>query len=138
MSADFAEASRKKLRFNSHVGLITVEDLWDLDLSTKVRNASSLDTVAMGIARELRASEDIASFVDTTKKPNTLLTLKLDIVKHIIEVKKTERDADIQRAVRKAKIEKLRETLSDKEHEEMKGKSKEDLLAQLDELNKEE
>ena len=49
----FEQASRLKLTFSTNKGQLSVEHLWDLSLD-------SLDTLAKGVNRELKASEEEA------------------------------------------------------------------------------
>lgn len=81
----FEIATKKKFRFTvPTLGTVTVEDLWDLPLSS-VRKAD-LDNAAQIIAKELKES-DISSFVKKASSKNEILELKLEIVKHIISSK---------------------------------------------------
>ena len=88
----FEKASREKFRFKSTVGELTVEDLWDLPL-TSLKGAN-LNSIAVNLHNEL-ASRNTVSFVDetSTSVADDKLRLAFEVVKHIIDVKKTERDA---------------------------------------------
>ena len=128
----FEKAARLKLRFDSPKGLVTVEDLFDLPLT--VRNGgASLDNVAKGIARQIRDTET-ESFVLTTSKADTILQLKLEIVKHVIAIKKAEADAADKAAEKKATKQKILAIIADKKDEQLKGSSIEDLEKQLETL----
>jgi hypothetical protein len=128
----FEKAARLKLRFDSPKGLVTVEDLFDLPLT--VRNGgASLDNVAKGIARQIRETET-ESFVLTTSKADTILQLKLEIVKHVIAIKKAEADAADKAAEKKATKQKILAIIADKKDEQLKGSSIEDLEKQLETL----
>ena len=83
----FEKASRLKLRFDTPKGMITTEDVWDLPLTS--RNGASLDNLAKDLNRTIKETEE-ESFVADKSARNTVLELKFDIVKHIIEVKKAE------------------------------------------------
>ena len=53
MSNLFEVAARKKYRFDSQKGLLSVEELWDLPLqSTK---SVSLDSIAIALNKEIKA-----------------------------------------------------------------------------------
>lgn len=43
----FEQASREKVRFQTQVGQVSVEDLWELPLSSKA-NKPNLDDIAKG------------------------------------------------------------------------------------------
>ena len=128
----FEKAARLKLRFDTSKGLVTVEDLFDLPLT--VRNGgASLDNIVKGIARQIRETET-ESFVLTTTKADTILQLKLEIVKHVIAVKKTEAEEAEQAANKKAQKQKILGILARKQDEALEGASEEDLKKLLETL----
>jgi len=100
----FEKASQMKLRFETKKGDLTTEELWDLPLTSK--NGVSLDDIAKGINRSLRESSE-ESFVETPSKANSLLALKLDIVKHIIAKRLEATEEAKNAAAKKAEKEKL-------------------------------
>ena len=81
----FKQATKLKLRFSSVRGDLTIEDLWDLPLTSK--SNLSLDGVGKPIQKDIRESdEDSLVDVPTTSK-NELNSLRLAIIKEIISVK---------------------------------------------------
>ena len=112
MADIFAEATRQKIRFETTQGCLTVEDLWDLPLTGNRR--VHLDGVAVGLYHELQTQQQV-SFVDDPPKANTLLQLKLDIVKYVIEVKKAAQLAATQAADRAAQKAKLLDIIARKQ-----------------------
>lgn len=129
----FEQAARKKLRFETNRGSISAEDLFDLPLTAQ--SGFSLDGIGRAAAAELRSiTED--SFVETKPDPRKAdLTLKVDLIKHVIAVKQETKKAADERAARQAKRQLLLETLAAKEVDEIKGKSKEDILKELAEID---
>ena len=120
----FESASRLKLRFDSQVGQLSVEDLWDLPLTSAFK--ANLDAIAVELNRQLKGTEE--SFVSTGKK-NAVLELKFEVVKHIIGVRVAENQAKIDernRAERKAQIAEL---IEQKKGEGLKAMSIEELEA---------
>lgn len=98
----FEAASRLKLRFDSKVGQLSVEDLWDLPLTSATK--ANLDAIAVDLNRQLKGTEE--SFVSTGTK-NAVLELKFEIVKYIITTRVGENQAKLDeraRAERKAQI----------------------------------
>ena len=99
MEQMFEIATRKKLRFDTTKGLLTVEDLWDLPL-TASNNKACLDDVARALHYQLKDSEEV-SFVKPITSDNEDIKLAFEIVKHVITVKMTEaataRDAQAAR-----------------------------------------
>ncbi len=131
MSDIFAKASRKKLRFPSMAGFLSVEDLWDLPLIDKA--SVSLDDVARSVNRDLKDSEE-ESFVEAHTAQNSDLSLRLDIVKRIIEVKLADRSRAEKSAETKAKKQQILELLQNKENASLAEKTPEELRELLDSL----
>lgn len=127
----FEQASRLKLRFASVKGALTIEHLWDLPLQSKT--SFDLDTVAKAVARDLKAVTE-ESFVVETSPANTVLILKLDVVKHIIAVRLAENAAATNRSARSAERQKLLGILADKQDESLKNLTPEQIQKRLDEL----
>jgi hypothetical protein len=125
----FEVATRQKFRFESPRGLLTVEDLWDLPLT----GAVSLDTVSKLANRDVKASEE-ESFVANTTAQNTKATLKLEVLKYIIAIRKdeiAERQSLKQKAERKQK---LLELLAEQDAAEDQKLSREEILKELEAL----
>lgn len=129
----FEIATRKAYRFASLKGELTVEQLWQLPLTS--RGGTDLDTLAKGINKELKSLEE-ESFVQTSSNPRRGdLENKLEILKHIIQVKQDEAAAATKRQANAMERHKLQELLAKKNDQELEGLSKEDLekkLAALD------
>jgi len=127
----FEKATRIGLRFESVRGNLTVEDLWDLPLTTKAPSYLSLDAIAKTVNKKLKAEEE-ESFVETkvnTKKKTLELAMK--IVKHIIETRIKENKDSIDRKSKIERRKKIMGLIEDKEDEKLKSLSKEDLLKLL-------
>lgn len=123
----FELATRKKYRFQTSKGFLSVEELWDLSLT-------SLDAIARAINKELKATAE-ESFISTNPTGSRELAYKLELLKHIIGVKMDEQAAAKTRAERRAQLDALKEALARKKDEELGGKSSEELskmIAQLE------
>lgn len=121
----FEKATRLKLRFN-YKGQASVEDLWELPLK-------SLDEVYKQLNAELKAKEG-ESLLDVKSSEDSVLTLKIEIVKHIFKVKmdeKTEKDNAAEKSAQKQKILSI---ISEKQDETLKNMSIEDLRKLKDTL----
>ena len=125
MSNLFEIATRKQYRFNSQVGALSVEDLWNLPL-TSTRSAS-LDAIAKELHSQLK--EETVSFVTPSVSDNTVVQQKFDIVKHIIDVKVAERDAAKLAAENATKKQKILSLIAQKQDEQLSGSSLEELQA---------
>lgn len=130
----FERASRAKLRVDSTVGLLTVEQLWDLPLTAK-GDRPDLDKIARAVNTELKSLEE-GSFVTITPDPRkTDLELKLDILKHVIEAKMTAKAAAEKAAENAERKRKLLSALASKEEAELSGMSKEQIEAEIAKLD---
>ena len=128
----FEEASRKKLRFTTVRGDLSVEQLWELPLTSD--SNLSLDAVAQSVSAQLKAIGE-SSFVLTTPNPRqTVLQLQLDILVHIITVKQAEA-ADRARAVEnRARRERLEQALASKREKALEEMSEDDIKKELEAL----
>lgn len=122
----FEVASRRKLRFDSKHGKITVEELWDLSLE-------SIDSIAVALNNKIKTTETV-SFVSNVSSVNTEDKLKFDIVIHIINTRKAESDALRDRQLKAERARTIRAELSRRKEDAIKTKSDEDLQKELDEL----
>jgi hypothetical protein len=129
----FEKATRQKLRFESVKGLMSVEDLWDLPLESSA-GKPNLNDVARSVYRDLKA-EDQISFVAVQQKTDEVTQLKMDIVKHIIQVKLSEADAAKQLRDAKEKKQKIMEIMSRKQDAALESASLDDLKAMYDAMN---
>lgn len=121
----FEYATRNKLRF-PYKGQISVEDLWDLPLS-------SLDAVFKGLNKQLKTAKE-ESLLETKSKEDEVLEIQIDIVKYIVAVKQTEAKVKLQAKENKEKKEKLLAILEDKENEEYKNMSADEIRKLIAEL----
>lgn len=133
----FEQASRLKVRFDSPKGGggLTVEDLWDLPLTSPSGRSANLDSIAIALHRATREAAETVSFVTApASNGNSELQLKFDLVRHIIAVRVAERDQAKDLADRKAKKDRLLELIARKQDEELASKSVEELTALVQSL----
>ncbi len=128
----FDKATRMKLRYDSSQGRLSVEDLWDL-LLTSNTGRPSLDSIAIDLHNQLKNAGEI-SFVTKSNKANETLQLKFDIVKHIIDVKLVEKEQQEQAKLNKERKQKILAVISQKEVEQLSGLPLEDLKKLADSL----
>lgn len=122
----FEQASKLKLRFKHSSGLLSTEDLWDLSLN-------QLDTIAKAINKELRETEE-PSFISNSTTQNKTLTLKLDILKHIIKFKLEQQQQQQDLKDKQAKREQIMHILAQKQQQSLENLSEEELIKQLESL----
>lgn len=128
----FETATRRKWRFSSPKGLLSVEDLWDLPLQSAT-GKPNLDDIAKGLYRQLKTDDDV-SFVDEKKSSDPTVQGQFDLVRHIIGHKKAEAQAESDRRTRAAQKNKILEIMEQKQDESLRGKSLEELQAELAKL----
>ena len=125
----FLQATREKFRFESPKGDLSVEQLWDLPLTS--RTGFDLDTDAKTVNADLKASNE-ESFVNVNNNPAvSRLQAKLEVVKAIIEVKLAQAEATKKRAEKAAERQRLMEVLHSKKDQELQGLSVEEIERRL-------
>ena len=125
----FEQATRRAIRFESVKGDLSVEQLWDLPLQS--RNQFDLDTIAKTVNRQLNAVTE-ESFVSVRENPaKETLSLKLEIVKHIISVKLQEAEEARNRANKASEKEKLLRLLDEKQNEALRALTPEEIQERL-------
>jgi len=129
----YKKASKLKLRFETlKKGQITVEDLWDLPLTSA--NGVSLDGIAIKVNRDLKGSEE-ESFVAAASKASSELQLKLNILKDVIATKQDEKTKAKSVVESKAKREKILNIIAKKQNDSLENMSEEDLQKLLNETS---
>lgn len=127
----FEQASRLKFRFDSARGQLTVEDLWDLPLTSSV-GRPCLDDIARQLNRALKTNqEEDVSFVEPATPKTTILQDKFDIVKHIIAVRLAERNAAADERARAEKKQRILEIIAKKQDASLESASTEELETML-------
>lgn len=126
----FEQASKEKLRFATESGNLSVEDLWDLPItSQKKLNLKNIATNLQSIIKESPANA--LDFLETASTVDPIVQLKFDIVKHIVIVKQTEAKEKSAAKVTETHNAELKELIKLKKQEQLAGKSIEELEALL-------
>lgn len=130
----FERATRAKLRFESSVGLLSVEQIWDLPLTAK-GGRPSLDALTRAAHLELKNLEE-GSFVEVKPNPRKIeLELQFEILKHVIASKLADKAAAEKVAENAERKRKLLAALSAKEENELTSMTKEQIEKAIAELN---
>lgn len=119
------KALRGKYRF-AYKGSISTEDLYDLKVE-------ELDKIYQSLMSKKKEAEGV-SLLQSKTAENEELDTKIEIVKHIVELKLAEAEARKQEREKTAKRQEILAILADKENEALKGKSIEELKAMLEAL----
>lgn len=86
----YKEALLNRVRFSTNVGLLTLEEVMDLPLTSK--SGLSVDSLAVDLVNKLKnENKEIVSLVNEDKEDieRYVDELKLEVLKDIIEYKKT-------------------------------------------------
>lgn len=129
----FEKASRIGLRFDTPQGLLTVEDLWKLPLTSTRTGRANLDDIAVALFRQLKES-DTESFVKKIATKSDTTQLAFDIVKHIIDVRMAEDEAAAAQRANKEKKRRILEIIAQKEDAQLFDASLDELKAMAETL----
>lgn len=125
----FEVATRQKYRFETSKGLVSAEELWDLNLV-------SLDIMARFINKQIKESEE-ESFIKPMNNKDAHLVNKLELLKHIIGVRLEEKEVSKSRAEKQAQLNTLKEIAARKADEALTAKSLEEIQAMIEKLESE-
>lgn len=131
-SSIFEKASKQKLRFETSKGFISTEQLWDLPLQSNTGKVN-LDDLAKEVSAKLKESE-VESFVTKGKASNTDDKLRLDILKHVIDVRVTEKEALSNQRANAERKRLLLDVLAEKRAANLASLTEEQIQAELDSL----
>lgn len=123
MSDLFKIAVKNKYRF-TYKGVQTVEDLWDLSVEELDKIYKTLKTKQKSEAEE--------SLLATTSNEDKELNNKIEIIKTIVADKLSDKEKSIKAAERRAKNRRILEIMADKQEDELKSKSLDELKAMLE------
>lgn len=121
----FEIAARSKYRFATNKGSLSVEDLWDLP-------STQLDAIYRAMTKELR--EQGGESLMQKDNDNTVLTNKIEIIKHIFLVKQKEIAARKAAEENRNKRQRIMEILEQKRDASLQNMSEEDLQKMLNDL----
>lgn len=127
-------ASRTAIRFPSSKGMLTLEDLWTLPLTTN-QGSGSLDAIARTVHQSIQ-NETTVSFVETKPNPRLrVLNDQMEILRGVIKIRLEENQKALESKAKAEKRRKLLDALETKENQELTTASKDELLKQLAELD---
>jgi len=121
----FEIATRNQFRF-AFKGMINSEDLWQL-------SPKDLDIIFKSLNSELKKVKE-ESLLETKSMEDQILDIKIQIVKHIFNIKQEEEKLRVEAKQNKEKKQKLMEILASKQDQDLLDKSAEDIQKMIDEL----
>jgi hypothetical protein len=128
----YKDAVRSKLRFQTKIGQLSAEDLWDLPLLAPSAGKLCLDDIAIELDGKVKAKSQ--SFVVNRANANREDSLRLAIVKDIIETKLAEADEATEKRKRKEERDKLVQLLNEKELQQLNTLSVDEIKKRLADL----
>jgi hypothetical protein len=126
-------ALRKKIRFDSSKGQLSLEQVWDVPLRS--RDEFNLDAMAKAANRTVKdcSEESFVNPVKTTAQAEA--ELRLDIIKHVIDTKIGEEAAAEKRAENAKKRERLLGALEKKQDSKIDDMTEAQIKRQLEALS---
>ena len=124
MGMIYEAAIRNKYRF-PYKGMITIEDLWDL-------NFTALDNIYKSLNAEKK--QDSEDSLITPVAANTEIENKIAIVKYVYEVKKAEADARKLASENRKKKERIMEIIANRQDAALQNMSDDELKAMRESL----
>lgn len=121
----FEMATRNKYRF-PYKGMISVEDLWDL-------NQTQLDSIYKALNKEVKANQEDSLMFSQTQT-DLDLQAKIEIVRHIYTTKEQDAARRTAAAENAEKKRRILEILEQKQEDSLKNKSEDELLKMLNEI----
>lgn len=121
----YKEASRTQLRVSTSQGLLSVEQLWDLNLN-------KLSTLIKSVKKLIKTdNDDDLSFLDETKTIDRKMELTFEVLKDIYTTKKSELDAERKSVSDKEHNEAILKLIKSKQDQELSNKSVDELMSML-------
>ena len=130
--SNFKKATQMKLRFQTEQGFVSVERIWDLDGATIAKLANEAKKTVDDLGGSQTYSWDDSN--TTENKELEKATLRRDILVEILETKKAEKNAAANNAALSAEEQELMAAIKEKESEERKNMSLDDLKKKLAEV----
>ncbi len=118
---NFKQASKEKLRIQTNKGLLSTEQLWDL-------NTDDLDTLAVSLDEEVEKAGKKSFLAKKSVKDKTA-KLKFDVVLEILNTKLEEEAKFAQDAENKRHNKEIDTLIAEKQGESLKKKSVKQLEA---------
>lgn len=123
--SNYKKAAQMKLRFNTEKGMLTVEQLWDCPRAMLKRTITA-------VQKQIKSTEGIdeLSFLeDDSPAVDPVLQLRFDILKDVYITKRDEAKAKTEAEQNKQHNAKIDALIAQKQDEELKEKSIEQLEA---------
>jgi hypothetical protein len=124
--ADYKQATKLRLRFDTEKGVLSIEQLWDLNRAQLSRTIRSVKETIIE-----QDDDDLAFLEDSSRTVDSIDKLKFEILKDIYITKKEEAEDLINARKRKEHNERIMTLIQEKKEGQLKDKSVEELEAML-------
>lgn len=133
MSKALQRVIRNKIRFLTTQGQLSVEDLWDLPLTSRTGKAN-LNEIAKYLDNKITAGGEKTFVASESAAVDPDVKAAFDVVIEIIKTKEAEAEARRNAQVKAERRQKILAALENRENEDLAGKSAQELQAMLDEV----
>lgn len=123
--------TRKKVRFATSKGQLSIEDLWDLPL-TSTTGKPNLDDIARTLHNQINEGRE-PTFVESarTQRVDEVTQASFEVVLRIIEVRQAENKANLEAKAKAEQKQKILEILANRQDEALTKKTDTELQALL-------
>lgn len=129
----FELAARDAYRFETTKGLLTVEDLYKLPLTSK--RDLSLDSIAVDLDQQKQSSRRVSFVESVPTAKQREVDIKFEIVMYIIEYRKQENARKANQAALLERRRKLEQILGNKQDSALEAMTPEEIQAELARLS---
>lgn len=130
----FEKLIRAKTRFASPQGALSIEDLYDLPLTSSRPNQANLGDIARGLSKDIQALGPEDFGIELPEAKDDGLKLKFEAVKHVINAILADRNAQTAAALTRARRQQILDLIAQKENAAMSEKSIDELRALIESL----
>lgn len=135
MTDIYKTAARRKLRFDTGIGSLTVEQLFGLPLTSKSSSAVTLDSISRELLAEQKTFGGESLVAEANNPREAVVELSIEILKDVIVTEQARLAAVARRATRSEERSRLLDALRNREDKDLSEASKDDLVAKLAEID---
>jgi hypothetical protein len=116
----FLQGTKQGLRFDSPQGSLTIEDLWNIPLTTSRSNRASIEVLGASLLKTQRDLEGAGSILSTsTSTPEKRkVDLQVAILRKVAEVRQLDNAAKVNAAKKREEKETLLQVIAERELKE--------------------
>ena len=119
----FLEATRRKVRFPSHNGMLTVEDLWEIPLVTTSSTKASIENIGAGLLAKQADLEKIqgASILSNLRRSSEkeMVDLQVELLREVARIRQEENAEKTLAAAKASERARLEALIAEREGKEL-------------------